>query len=456
VSKAEGTEINVVIADHDSLWMDTIAQELDKHPQINVCSYAQSGQAVLRWAVNMVADVVFMEYSMPDITAAEVAKQLADDSPGTLVFAVSTSITAQLVQTAKAVGIIEVFPKNQITGREAADVIVACVEEKRREWSEISLKHGILEKGVGPQGQKVRTEYISKAITQTIILTYNTKGGVGKSTTAINLATAIKTSPIMSGQKVVLVDFDCGSANVSTVCHISDNDAQNRNLAMWEYLSTDLTAKEVDDLLIPGPNGVMVAAAPLNPAVADKINNELADKVLTILKRHFGFIIIDGAPNISQPVDEAINHATHILLVANPEGQSIKQLARTVQLLKPDLDSLDNRDMSHILRKMFVVLNHAQPANKWDLKPADVSRVIGRPLMAEIPYSEVVKQALHGNGRKQAIEINPEDPFPIAIKSLANDICGAYPEVLGSEKTLLQGPKKEPGLSKLLNIFGRR
>ena len=140
----------------------------------------------------------------------------------------------------------------------------------------------------------------------------------------------------MSGQRVAIVDFDCGSANVSTVCHISDNDVQNRNLALWEYLSTDLSVKEVDDLLIPGPHGVMIAAAPLNPAVADKINNELADKVLTILKRHFGIIIIDGAPNISAPVDEAINHATHILLIANPEGQSIKQLARMVQLPKPD------------------------------------------------------------------------------------------------------------------------
>ena len=168
MAKAEGTEINIVVADHDVKWLDAIAQELSSHPQINVCSYAQSGQAALKWAVSMAADAVFMEYSMPDATAAEITKQLAEDSPGTLVFAVSSSITAQLVQTAKAVGIVEIFPKNQVSGREAAELIVDCVERKRREWSEISLKHGIVEKGVGPQGQKIKTEYISKAITQTI------------------------------------------------------------------------------------------------------------------------------------------------------------------------------------------------------------------------------------------------------------------------------------------------
>lgn len=460
-SKEEGSKINLIVADHDTNWRDEMAQELGQHPQINVVSFAQSGQAVIKWAVNMVADAVFMEYSMPDMTAAEVARQLAEDSPGTLVFATSSSITAQLVQTAKAMGIVEVFPKDQVIGREVAELIASHVDQKRHEWSEVGKKHGIIEKGVGPQGQKIKTEYISRALTQTIVLTYNTKGGVGKSTIAINLATAIKASPIMSGQRVALVDFDCGSANASTVCHISDVDAQNRNLAMWEYLPKDLSGKEVDDLLIPGPNGIMVAAAPLNQAVADKINNELADKILSILKRHFGIIIIDGAPNISPPVDEAINHATHILLVTNPEGQSIKQLARTIQLLKPDPDFSDKRDMSHILRKMYIILNHAQAENKWDLKPTDIVRVVGRPLMAEIPYSEAVKQALHGNGKKQAIDINPNDPFTIAIKNLANDICGAYPESLGigvpvSQNQKRKSPKNRKGFfGGLANIFSK-
>ena len=45
MAKAEGTEINIVVADHDVKWLDAIAQELSSHPQINVCSYAQSGQA---------------------------------------------------------------------------------------------------------------------------------------------------------------------------------------------------------------------------------------------------------------------------------------------------------------------------------------------------------------------------------------------------------------------------
>ena len=121
----------------------------------------------------------------------------------------------------------------------------------------------------------------------------------------------------------------------------------------------------------------------------------------TILR---GIIVIDGAPNISAPVDEAINHATHILLVANPEGQSVKQLAKTVLLLKPDEDYPEKRDASHILRKMFVVLNHAQPESKWDLKAADVAKIVGRPLMSEIPYSETIKQALHGNAKKQAMK----------------------------------------------------
>ena len=152
---------------------------------------------------------------------------------------------------------------------------------------------------------------------------------------------------------------------------------------------------------------------------------------MKILKKYFSVIVIDGAPNISAPIDAAFTHATHILLVANPEGQSVKQLSRTVSLLAPDPDYPEKPDMSHLLRKMFLVLNYAQSPTKWDLQKGDVAENVGRPLFAEIPYDEVVKKALHGTSGKLAVELEPDSPFSLAIKSLSNDICGAYPEGVG-------------------------
>ncbi|MHB1126978.1 MAG: AAA family ATPase [Bacillota bacterium] len=458
--KQEGDTISLVLASHDSNWMMEAAQELVMHPQIRVTGFAQSGESAISRTTSMAADAVLMDYSMVDINAIEVAQRLAEESPGTAVFAIAESTPAQLIQASRAKGVVEIFPRTGFVGREAGERIAKHVNTQRREWAQAAQKHGIVEKGTGPWGNgKAQEKYLAKPVTQTVILTHNMKGGVGKSTIAVNLAVAIKMSPYFSGQRIVLVDFDPGGANVATICHIPDTETYKRNLSTWEYIPEDLSAREVDDLLIPGPGGVMICAAPLNVAASEKITVGLADEVLRILKRYYGIIIIDGAPNISPPIDAAMHHATHILLVANPEGQSVKQLARTVQLVSPDPDFPEKADLSSLLQKMLVVINHAQADNRWNLKAGDIAVAIGRPVIAEIPNDEAVKQALHGKANKQAVEMDGS-PFALAIKTLANDLCGAYPEGAGLKsrnKSRVRGAslQKATGTGFLRKLFGR-
>lgn len=447
----EGINVNLAIADLDQMRMMNMIPALQANPQIRVVGVAQTGKDLIERAATMRADAVLMEYNLFDMTGIEVVERLRTESPGTAVFVICENLSAEFIFRAKSAGIVEVFPRSNFVAREAAEKIVSHVMTLRQEWQEASEKYGAFEKGTGPKKEKIVREYVNRTIKQAVILTYNTKGGVGKSTIAANLAVAIKMSPYMSGQRIALVDFDCGGANVSTVCHISDSDAINRNLAIWENEPDDLTPEEVDDLMLPGPHGLMVLPAPLNLIQAEKVTYELADKILTVVKKYFDIVVIDGAPNISAPIDSAIQHATHVLMISNPEGQSVKQLARIVRLLEPDTTYPEKRDMTHILNKMFIVLNHAQADSKWDLKAGEIANTVGRPILAEIPNSEYVKQALHGNSYKQAIELNPNSDFAIAIKKLANDICGAYPEGIGGlDKS---GAVKE---KKKFRLFGRK
>ena len=447
--------VSVVVADYDMPRLMATIQELQQNPMLQVVGIAQSGSDAANRASSLGADVVLMEYSMTDRSASDVSETLKDDSPGTSVFAISDTLNAQFVFSAKRAGIIEIYPRQGFVAREVGVKITEHVYKMRNEWEDIAKMHGTVDKGTGPMGQKIVKEYITKSIPQSIILTYNTKGGVGKSSTAANLALAIKMSPYLSGQRVAIVDFDCGGANISTLYHIPDSDAINRNLSSWESKSENLTAQEVDDLLIQGPHGIMVLPAPLNMVTAGKIGFELCDKILGVLKRYFPIIVIDGAPNISSSMDAAIRHATHILLIANSEGQSVKQLSRTICLLSPDANFTEKPDMSYLLNKMFVVLNQAQGHSKWDLKPMEVAKIIGRPLLAELPFSETVRQALHGNEEKQAIEIEPKGEYAMAIKKLANDLVSAYPEGLDTPPS---GPKSKGNHKKggILDFFKKK
>lgn len=418
-NKIEGSPVLLILADHDVDWLMQTAQELSFHHQLKVVGFAQNSETLVDHVINMAADAVLMNYAIPNTTAGEMARRLQDEAPGVSVFAVSDSLTPQLRDSAKSDGVVEVYDKHTFDAREIANEITAHVDKLRVSWADKKRRH---KESVGRATIEPVTE-----VAQTIILTYNPKGGVGKTAIATNLAAAIKMSPYLMGLRVCLVDFDCSGANVATACHIDDVDVVNRNLSVWEHLPDNLRGPDIDEILIDGPHGIKIVAAPLNPAAAERVNAELAEKILRILRKHFTIIIIDGSPTLTVPVDVAISYATHILLVANPEGQSVKQLSRTVHLLKPDPDYPEKPDMSHILDKMFLILNHTQPPSKYDLKKSEISENIGKPIYAEIPYDEVIKRSLHGTKARMAVELEPHGGFATAIKALANDICGAYP-----------------------------
>lgn len=452
----QSNTVNIIIADYDNMrLMDTFARLQNSNPLIRVVAICQNGQDLIdRTSTMKDVDAVLMDFNLIDMTAIEVVRELKELSAGTEVFTISDILSAEFIFNSKNQGIAEIFKREGLVHREIADKIVDYVFSKKQEYEELANEHGAIEKG--SKNTKIVKEYITKTISQSVILTYNMKGGVGKSTIAANLAVAIKLSPYYSGKRVALVDFDCGGANISTICNIPDIDTVSRNLASWDNINPEQTnPEEVDSLLVKGPHGVMVAPAPLNMVTAEKVGYELADNILKTLKKYFDVIVIDGAPNLSPIIDAALQHSTKILLIANPEGQSVKQLARMTQLLD-DITHNGEKDMTYILNKMFVILNNAQKPSEYDIKPNEVARTINRPLFREIPNDDVVKKALHGNSTKQAVELEPEGNFSIAIKKLANDLCGAYPEGVMREE--IKKDRKKAKLNskkkKFLGLFG--
>lgn len=450
--KAEGTAVNIVLGDMDVNHMMLISQELMINPKIRVAGFASTGDALIERASSLRADAVLINYSMPDMTAVDIVKQLAEDSPGTAVFVMSSTLSAQLVISAKSMGIVEVFDRNSYNPAEVAKKIIEHVDELRRQWSEVARSHGIVEKGIGPKGvPKKEVETLYKTIPQCVILTHSPKGGVGKSTVAANLAAAIKASPVLSGVKIALLDFDCEFGNLSTLWNIPPNLSYTRNIAQWTNIPESVSAADVNDLLVPTSSGIMLLPAPLNPAIASKVSIEMADKVLRILKRYYSVIVIDGGPKIQAAVDAAMQHATHILLIANPEGQSAENLNRVVSFVSPDPNYPEKPSFSDLLQKMFLVVNRVR-GTKAELTPAQVAEIVGRPLIAQIPDDDAVPLALHEGNGKQAVEYMPDSEFSIAIKKLANDVIGAYPMQLSSGKTDINGKPKRRKLFGLLPI----
>jgi chromosome partitioning protein len=174
-----------------------------------------------------------------------------------------------------------------------------------------------------------------------LIAIANQKGGVGKTTTAINLATALAAV----GPRVLLIDLD-PQGNASTGLGIG---AEQRGIGTYDVLINDAS---VADGIVPSivPNlYVMPATVHLSGAELELIDVERREYRLTdALSRatlDFDYVLIDCPPALGLLTLNALVAADSILVPLQCEFfalEGLSHLMRTVELVKkkfnPELD----------------------------------------------------------------------------------------------------------------------
>ncbi|WP_404863361.1 ParA family protein [Georhizobium sp. MAB10] len=175
-----------------------------------------------------------------------------------------------------------------------------------------------------------------------IITIANQKGGVGKTTTAINLATALAAI----GENVLVIDLD-PQGNASTGLGI---ERKERRLSSYDLLTNSATLEEI---VVP----TAVPNLSIVPSTMDLLGVEMeissaSDRVLRVKKalqteaaRRFSYVLIDCPPSLNLLTINAMVAANSILVPLQCEFfalEGLSQLLETVgqvrQTLNPALD----------------------------------------------------------------------------------------------------------------------
>ncbi|MBL8224346.1 MAG: ParA family protein [Chromatiales bacterium] len=183
-----------------------------------------------------------------------------------------------------------------------------------------------------------------------VIAVTNQKGGVGKTTTAVNLAAGLAAS----GQRVLLVDLD-PQGNATTGCGI---DKQSLERTTCDVLLGEATALEA---IVPVPSSgfaLLPANADLTAAevrLLQEIGRELRlRKALEAVRELYDYVLVDCPPTINMLTLNALTAADGVLIPIQCEFYALEGLSSLLETVKQVRNTVNpGLNIEGLLRTMY-------------------------------------------------------------------------------------------------------
>jgi len=296
---------------------------------------------------------------------------------------VDTSVLAEALRS----GMREVVDERDLTG------LGSAVTRAQQVWQALN---GGAAPAEGSRGRQVTV--------------FSPKGGVGKTTLAVNLAVALSEN---GAKRVVLVDLDLAFGDVAITLQLFPA----RTIADTVHLESGLDFTVLEPLLTDYRGQLSALVAPVQPDAKDNIPPSLVGRILNLLKSHFDFVVVDTSPSFDEYALQAFDETDEMLLVTTLDVPTLKNV-------KVAVETLDLLNFPKPRRRL--VLNRAD--DKVGLTPDKVESTLGMTISAPIPTSSQVAHAT--NSGEPIISAQPRHPVSQAINKLARSIAatGATPE----------------------------
>ena len=238
-----------------------------------------------------------------------------------------------------------------------------------------------------------------------IVSFVSNKGGVGKSTTSVNVASALaRRHP---GQ-VLLID---ASLQLGVCASSLDMEPQTTIIDAVQELSR-LDETLLREVAVRHSSGLHLLAAPNDAVEATQVGEIEISRILSVARRAFDFVIVDTFPLLDAVAVAILDLSELCVAVTSPTVPNVIGMARFLEVIER---------LGVTRSRQRMILNHAQPRFAGALTPEDVATRLGRPVDFVLPFDKKVLITLN-SGEPIGLKAPGFFGFGRALTSVVDDI----------------------------------
>lgn len=351
----ETTKNLVVVLSTDAEFGDQLSTTLTADGHEAVAADTPMGAAGL--VASHRALVVVVGPSIDTETMLTAAQNLTSMEPAPSVIAIGNDVSTDLMRRAMRAGVHDMLSAGDQSWSEVAHAVADALSEASTRAQE---------QAVGPASQTRGR----------VVAVMGTKGGVGKSVVATNIAASLASE----GQSVVLVDLDLQSGDTGIMLSLEPV----HTIRDAAIASDRLDAPMLGALLTEHKSGAKVLLAPARPEDSDIVTAARVAKVLEILRDMADVVIVDTPSAWDETTLAAVDASQQILAITGMDVPSIKNTAVMLSRLK---------QLGRLNGTVNVVLNRADSKVLIDEK--DVERALGHRVSSRVPSDRAVPRSVN-------------------------------------------------------------
>jgi pilus assembly protein CpaE len=407
--------VPILIIDEDPMARALIRATVSEVPGIEVLAETDSlvyGYELIR---HNRPKMVFIDLRSEPMKTLEVANRISSYFKETLIVASGTDLSFEMLKACMEVGVRDYLQRPL----QASDI------------RNVLEKHRLALTVDGEAGDR----------SGRIVTVFSNKGGLGKTTIAVNLALSLSEA---IKRPVVLVDLNLQLGDVTTFLDIEPKQtivdiARNIGRVDKAYLEGSLAQYTCP---VNGAT-VYILADPLHVEEAEELTADQINAVLTVLKASFEYVVVDTTTSFDTKTLTSLDLADEILLISMMNLPSIRSSQRLLNLFER---------LGYEPHKIKLILNRYLPGEEITVE--DVEETLEHPVFWKIPNNYNVVMTAINRGVPIAMVENSKI-IEKNFQDLAHHLSGVVRTNNASLSPFSGDPSKEPK-SILGGLFGKR